>query len=122
VQLQDISYEVYIKGGDEDDIRLVLDVVDRLRNNYGINIYLRVGDEDWLYGGLENDLKIFICGRVIDLNKGEALNSRDKVEYLISEILGSINVSKGFTKESLSVINEGPGRFSSAEYLLAEIN
>jgi hypothetical protein len=118
VRLQDPSYEVLVKGGDLEDIELMLNVVDKLRSEYGINVYLRAVEGGWLYGDLEDEFKVIVCGREINVNRSY-FREKDEVEYLIGEILNSINPSGAVANESIIGVNEGPSRFSSAEYLVS---
>ncbi len=116
VQFHEPFYEVYVRGGDERDVQLLLDVVDKLRNEYGINVYLRADGDEWLYGSISDGLKIFVCGKEISLNESE--QNLNKIELLVDKILSSISLSRISSEENISSINEGPGRFFSAEYVI----
>ncbi len=115
VKLEDLSCEIYVKGGNSDDLKLLFNAIDKLRNEYGINVYIKFFDGGWLYGDLDDELKIVVRGKEIKVKRG-APNLI--VERLVDEILIGISSLNKSVEEPIFNYQEGPGKFSSAEYLV----
>ncbi len=116
------SYEIYIKEGNENDLKLLFNVVDKLRNEYGINVYVRFLEGGWLYGNLDDELKIIICGKEIRVRRTQYRKPEKVVDRLVDEILVNIGSLAKSVEEPLLSYQKGPGNFSSAEYLIAAAN
>ncbi|MCE4620894.1 MAG: hypothetical protein F7B95_00445 [Desulfurococcales archaeon] len=107
---------IYVRGGDAETIDLILRVADRLRREYGINVYIEtLGFDPWLImGAVPSDYnKIIVGDKEIDLN----MASEDAI---ISEILTGL-ASGGMFEEEMSLKSSDHDRFSSGEYLLTEV-
>jgi len=106
---------VYIIGGDNETISMLLRVIDRLRREYGINIYLEtLGLDPWLGTGLPAGYDRIIVGdKEIDLHIASE-------ETIIQEILHGI-VSPSIGDEEIMIASSDHDSFSSGEYLLVDI-